>query len=344
MRGRDHARLIAFGTVVVFALVLGSCWVNQNNIANVDKVDLGASVAVGSRTLDIPYGSDPAERLDVFRPSGRQEGTIIYFHSGGWTGGSKANIPALVFQAINRGWAIVSVDYRLAGTNGIRAPEILADVDRSIRFVKANARTLDLEVSTVVASGWSAGGLLALMAGIAPGWTVDPALPAELAVMSPQVDAVVSLAGASDLRGWSTANGIAQSSVEAFVGCPPTPPAPPPTTSTTSTTVGPTPVASPVSVDSCTPLSPDLYSPAYRAAFAAWFAIKLPPLYLANSADDPIVPLDSQAGPLYDRWAAAAGDGATYFDVPPAGGHDVSVQVNKTIFDWWLAKVAARSF
>jgi acetyl esterase/lipase len=309
--------------VLVLSSLLSACWVNQNDIALVDKVNPGAPVAAGAVTRDIAYGPDAAQKLDVYLPFGPQQGTIVYFHSGGWTGGTKANVPALILQELNRGWAVVSVDHRLAGTSGVRAPQILADVDRSIRYVKANAQRLGVDTSTIVASGWSAGAHLALMAAIAPGFQVAPDLPAELAGVAPNVDAVVSIAGTSDLTTWAQANSVGRTSVDAFVGCPTggTPPVPP-----------------------CQPLSPDLYNPSFRALFAAWLGIRIPPAYIVNAVDDTLVPIDSQGTTLYERWSGATGDSTTYFDVPPAGGHDSSLQANKTIFDSWLGRVKARSF
>ena len=376
---------------MLLVTTLSSCWVNQNFIASADKVDLGAGVASGSQTLDVAYGTDPAQRLDVFRPVGRQVGTILYFHSGGFIGGSKTNVPALVFQQLNRGWAVVSVEYRFAGSDGVRAPEVLADVDRSIRFVKANAGPLDLEVSTVVASGWSAGGLLALMAGVAPGFQVDPTLPPALAGVSPVVDGVITLAGSvgSGVLGpgqlhlpdvgaglprlpgttraaadhhhvdhqhlhhehlhtstststTSTTEPPTTSSSTSSTASTSTSTTEPPTTSTSAEE--PTAGTSIATAPPCTALPADPYSPAYRAAFAAWTGVRLPPAYIAIASDDPIMPIESQGFPLAARWAAAAGAMATYFDVPPAGGHNSPVQVNKTVFDWWLSKVAARSF
>jgi len=323
MRGRDHARLTGLGMVVLFALVLGSCWVNQSNLAVADRVNPSADVTIGSQAMGVAYGPDAAQLLDVYVPRGATRGTLVYFHSGGWTGGSRAVIPAVIFQQLDRGWAVVSVDYRLAGSPGVQAPQVLADVDRSLRYVKANATALNLDVSTVVATGWSAGGQLALMAALAPGFQVAPDLPAELDAVSPEVDAVVSMAATADPVTWAGANPIGLDSVEAFLGC---------------STDGPdarTP---------CDPITPLLYSPVFRAGMAAMLGLTLPPAYIAYGADDTMVPMASQGLPLSSTWTAVTGDRVTYVDVPPTGGHDVPSGMNKTVFDSWLTKVATRSF
>jgi acetyl esterase/lipase len=323
MRARDRARLTALGTVVLLALVLGSCWVNQNNIAIADRVNPSAAVTIGRQSLDVAYGPDAAQLLDVYAPAGTTVGTIVYFHSGGWTGGSKAAVPPIIFQQLNRGWAVVSVDYRLAGTPGVQAPQVVADVDRSIRYVKANAATLQIDTSTVVSAGWSAGGQLALMAAVAPGYQIAPDLPAELAAVDPKVDAVISMAATADPLTWAGSGTIGLASVESFLGC---------------STDGPDALAA------CDAFTPLLYSPVFRAGFSAMLGLPLPPAYIAYGADDPMVPMSTQGLPLSSAWTAAAGDRTTYVDVPPTGGHDVPAGMNKTVLDSWLTKVATRTF
>ena len=100
----------------------GSCWVNQDNIAIADRANPSATVTIARQSLDVAYGPDAAQLLDVYAPAGTTRGTIVYFHSGGWTGGSKTIVPPVVFQQLDRGWAVVSVDYRLAGRPGCRPP------------------------------------------------------------------------------------------------------------------------------------------------------------------------------------------------------------------------------
>ena len=302
MRARDHARLTALGMIVVFALVLGSCWVNQGNLAIADRVNPSAEVTIGSQTLDLAYGPDAAQLLDVYVPRGTTRGTIVYFHSGGWTGGSKALVPPVIFQQLDRGWAVVSVDYRLAGTPGVQAPQVLADVDRSIRYVKANATTLQLDTSTVVAAGWSAGGHLALMAALAAGFQVAPDLPAELAAVSPVVDAVVSMAATAD---------------PADVG-------------------GRQPRRAQLGGDlprllDRRPRRPDAVRPVHPAALQP----RVPGRHGRHARTGAAARLhrlrrrrphraDGHPGlPLSSTWTEVAGDRTTYVDVPPTGGHDV---------------------
>ena len=315
--------LLGLGVAVVLVLVLGlaSCWVSQGTLALGNQVDPAAPVRVAPTREDVAYGPQAGQNLDLYLPTGTQQGTLLFFHSGGWTGGSKADVPALILQQVQRGWAVVSVDYRLVGTD-VHGSEVLADVDRSIRYVKANRGPLGLDTSTLVATGWSAGGQLALMAAIAPGFQVAPDLPSALVAVSPTVDAVVSMAATSDLTTWSKANAVGRQSVEGFLGCS---------------------VGGDDGLPTCDPLTVDLFSPTYRALLADLLGVKLPPAYIANGSDDPLVPLATQGRPLSDRWAAAAGDGATYVDVPRTNSHDVAPQMDSTRFESWLLQVRART-
>jgi acetyl esterase/lipase len=89
------------------------------------------------------------------------------------------------------GVALVSIDYRLIGsapdggyTNTF--PTASYDMDRAVRFVRANAARWDLDPSRIIVAGASAGGQLAALAGVAPGTYTDPTLPPDLARVSPR--------------------------------------------------------------------------------------------------------------------------------------------------------------
>ena len=200
---------------------------------------------------------------------------------------------------------------------------MLADVDRSIRYVKANATAPadrhQHRRQRGLVGRWSAGP----HGRDRPGFQVAPDLPAELAAINPRVDAVLSMAATADPLTWAGSSPLGLSSVEAFLGC---------------STDGPD------DLPACDPFTPLHYSPVFRAAFSAMLGLPLPPAYIAYGVDDPLVPMLTQGLPLSGAWTAAAGDRTTYVDVPPTGGHDVPAGMNKTVFDSWLTRVATRSF
>jgi acetyl esterase/lipase len=123
-------------------------------------VSLAATYAYGSRTDQL---------LDVFVPA-HADGpapVLVYLHSGGWIAGERHNIPELVARELDRGWAIVSVDYALAPDH--RFPVPVADADLAVRWVRAHAAPLGLRDDAVVVAGSSAGGHLAAWLAANPG-------------------------------------------------------------------------------------------------------------------------------------------------------------------------------
>ena len=104
-------------------------------------------------------------KLDVYRPR-NAEGpvpTFIYYHGGGWVGGSKeANVLRLL-PYLEMGWAVVNVQYRLGRVS--LAPAAVEDCRCALRWVIRNAETYGFDVDQLVLSGNSAGGHLSLTTG-----------------------------------------------------------------------------------------------------------------------------------------------------------------------------------
>src|SRR5262249_10888648 len=121
-------------------------------------------------------------------------------------------------------WDVVSIDYRLATPapgDGIRAAEILNDVDRAVRYTRAHATELGLNMRRFVLTGGSAGGHLALMEteGAPSKAFEDPTLPPELASTDPHIDATIALVAPTDMSTFWKAGGIAPPSSESLLGC-----------------------------------------------------------------------------------------------------------------------------
>ena len=66
---------------------------------------------------DLAYGSDPAQRLDVYRPGNAQNAPVIFMvHGGGWARGDKEAAGVVnnkVEHWLPKGYIVVSVGYRL---------------------------------------------------------------------------------------------------------------------------------------------------------------------------------------------------------------------------------------
>lgn len=123
--------------------------------------------AVASSILNVSYGADPQQKLDVYLPAGRSADStrlVFLIHGGGWTGGDKADFTGSIssFQLSLPGYAFVNINYRLAANGQNLFPVQENDVKTAVDFVY-NKRN-DYKVSDKwVFLGASAGGHLAML-------------------------------------------------------------------------------------------------------------------------------------------------------------------------------------
>lgn len=160
----------------------------------------------------IPYGSDPSQYGELYRPTGRSRGVVVVIHGGFWKAMYDASLgrpPAEDLAAA--GWTAWNLEYRRVG-NGGGAPATFDDVAAGIDLL---ADVPDLDLTTVVALGHSAGGHLAT-------WAAARARFASWRPVRVPVTAVISQAGVVDLvAAWR--DGLGGGAVEAFLGEPPGP-------------------------------------------------------------------------------------------------------------------------
>ena len=106
--------------------------------------------------------------LDVYQPRGltNPNPTLIYFHGGGWTNGSKESSALSFLPYLEMGWTVVNVAYRLA--DAAHAPAAVEDCRCALRWVYRNAERHNFDLDTLVVTGNSAGGHLALTTGMLP--------------------------------------------------------------------------------------------------------------------------------------------------------------------------------
>jgi acetyl esterase/lipase len=107
-------------------------------------------------------------KLDVYRRRDltTPQPTMVFYHGGGWVGGTKENSFMSLVPWLEMGWNVVNVEYRMARV--AEAPAAVEDALCALRFVVAQAKTYNIDTTRIVVSGESAGGHLALMAGMAP--------------------------------------------------------------------------------------------------------------------------------------------------------------------------------
>ena len=91
---------------------------------------------------------------------------LMYIHGGGWRGGSKESSVLRLLPWLEKGWAVVNVQYRLAEVS--LAPAAVEDCLCALRWVIRNAEEYDIDPDRIVVTGNSAGGHLALTTGMVP--------------------------------------------------------------------------------------------------------------------------------------------------------------------------------
>lgn len=149
---------------------------------------------------DVSYGSAGGHPLllDIYQPADASLHpfpAVILIHGGGWTSFDKATMRGMGMFLARTGFVAFSVDYRLVqGTTNLW-PVQLDDVQRAVRWVRANAAKYKVDPDHIGAFGHSAGAQLAALLGMED--TRDNSDPA-LAKYSSRVQAVVDVSGPSD--------------------------------------------------------------------------------------------------------------------------------------------------
>jgi acetyl esterase/lipase len=166
-------------------------------------------------------------QLDVATPpGGGPHPCVVCFHGGAWRVGSRKDLsvgtkrrdgttdPSLIESLASEGYVAVSAAYRLAPK--AKFPAQIEDAKTAVRFLRENAKEYGIDPSRVGALGFSAGGHLALLAGLA-----DKAagLEGELyPAQSSAVQCVVSYFGPTDLKLYAASPGIEEAYMVPFLG------------------------------------------------------------------------------------------------------------------------------
>lgn len=123
----------------------------------------------GQNFMNLSYGSDSQQKMDVYLPEDRDETNtklFIWIHGGAWMEGDKAEIanliPTLDHNLSN--YAYVSLNYRLYNTDtqANRFPMQEEDIQLAVEFIKSKLSEWKVSNKVVIA-GASAGGHLALL-------------------------------------------------------------------------------------------------------------------------------------------------------------------------------------
>jgi acetyl esterase/lipase len=147
------------------ALAVAPALTALNSSAQPPPPDIGKLRA--EKDIVFGKGGDIDLTLDVYRPPEGvtpKRAAIIHLFGGGFSGGNK-NAGYIINDAKAlgaRGYTNVSANYRLQSQ--AFWPAQLHDVKAAIRWTRANAERIGVDADKIVVAGYSAGGMLALMA------------------------------------------------------------------------------------------------------------------------------------------------------------------------------------
>ena len=119
---------------------------------------------------DVPYGTDPRQRFDVYAPGDAKDAPVIFMvHGGGWAAGDKRArgvVDNKVARWVPRGFVVVSTNYRLLPT--AKPLDQARDVARALAEAQRMAATWGADSSKFILMGHSAGGHLVSLLATSP--------------------------------------------------------------------------------------------------------------------------------------------------------------------------------
>lgn len=145
--------------------------------------------SVAENKLNVSYGKDTAQRMDIYLPAGRSAmstPSIVLIHGGGWNSGDKADFQVYLdtFKKRLPGYAIFNLNYRLVSSEHL-FPAQEMDVKAAMDHIVQNAEYYGVSKNKFVLLGFSAGAHLAMLQAYK--------------YSTPEVKAVVNFFGPTDL-------------------------------------------------------------------------------------------------------------------------------------------------
>lgn len=126
---------------------------------------------------DQPYveGGVPLQRLDLWAPPAPGAPILLFVHGGAWTHGDKRPPRALPGFAARQGWALASLDYRLAPKDP--HPAQVTDLAAAIAWLHKHGAAHGCDGQRIALVGASAGAHLVALVVADPQWLEAVAVP-----------------------------------------------------------------------------------------------------------------------------------------------------------------------
>jgi arylformamidase len=143
--------------------------------------------------LDLAYGKDPKQRLDVYEATPRRDAApvFIFLHGGGFREGDRRQYGYVAGALAPNGVVTVVASYRLLPEH---YPAQARDTEAIVAWVHKNIRRYGGAPGRIYIGGHSAGAIMSTFAALKRDWAAPLGLPPDI------VKGVVAVSGPYDLR------------------------------------------------------------------------------------------------------------------------------------------------
>ena len=111
--------------------------------------------------LDVPYGDDRMETMDIFRPRGEAKALLMFIHGGYWRSLDKKHHSFVAAPFVNAGAAVAAINYSLCPA--VKVEDIVLQCLKAGAWLYRNAAEVGAPRSRIFVAGHSAGGHLTAM-------------------------------------------------------------------------------------------------------------------------------------------------------------------------------------
>ncbi len=145
--------------------------------------------------LDLAYGDDPKQKLDLYLPSGdiTDAPVFLFLHGGGFREGDRAHYGAVAEPFARQGIITAVASYRLTG-DGFQYPDQPNDTKNALKWLYANVQGYGGDPESLYVGGHSAGAILAADIGVDRKWMWAAGIPRHA------LKGIVPISGPYDMR------------------------------------------------------------------------------------------------------------------------------------------------
>lgn len=158
--------------------LLSLCLITLSSCEKMQEDPLATKIVIEAKTLlDVPYGGEKLQKMDVYLPTNRTPNTsvIIFVHGGSFIEGDKSSFTAMVKELVRADFAVLNVNYRLVDGSGlystpvkhvksaIKVQDQVNDMSLVVDYAISHAKEWQVSESKIAMAGHSAGATLALL-------------------------------------------------------------------------------------------------------------------------------------------------------------------------------------